>query len=454
MAVNQKHAAIRVRGVKLALITSLAGKGLSSVVQLAALPLAIRALGQEKYGVYAVLAALLNWMAIASVTITPGLTMQLVSAHARADRREEARIFGSALILSTVVAAVLYVGSQFLLRSIGVVGIFGENYSAFTGELYDGVEVLSAFIAMNLILCVAEATQAGYQKQYVHNMFIAAGNIITIVAILLLVRAKPTITNMIIAFYAGPLVARALSLIQLLSVHRYLVGGVFRVELSAMFLIVTTGSAFLLTGVASFCYQSFSVYWVGRWGGPIAATHMSVFITLLSVAGSILMMFLQPLWPAIRDATVRDEFAWIAHTYSRIRKYLMLYVGAAAFAVAIAGNQITHIWVGAAIATSISSQILLALYFLALAWEQCNYSFLIGLGSYWFAALAYLIGSMIMLVSSAFLVPRFGVSGMLAAMCLGPLLVTAWAYPVKLHRLLYAQLANSRAATSSIPNAE
>jgi O-antigen/teichoic acid export membrane protein len=437
---NKDPAATRTRRFKLALLTSFAGKGVSTIVQLAALPLAIAALGQERFGVYAMLVAFLNWISIVSITITPGLTVQLVRANARADHEQERKVFGSALILSAVLASLLCLGTLLAFRAVGIEGMFGDSYSAFTDELQSGVTVLSIFIAMNVVLSVAEAAQAGYQNQYVHNVFLAIGNVFTIVIIALLVRAKPTIANMIVAVYAAPLVARAMSLIQLLSSRRYLIPGITRIDVPSLKLIAHTGSAFILTSMASFCYQSFSVYWVGRRMGPIAAAQMSVLTTILNVLGSLLIMITQPLWPAIQDATVRNDRAWVLRTYLRISKHLMIYVGIAALVIAAAGDHITHLWIRSTTPVSGVSQILLGFYFLLLAWEHLNYSFFIGLGRYWFASISYSAGAVIMLTNSTWLVTAYGLSGMLAAMCSGPFFVTAWIYPMRLRTLLASSL--------------
>jgi O-antigen/teichoic acid export membrane protein len=435
MTSNRDATAARTRRFKLALFTSLAGKGVSTVVQLVALPLAIGALGQVRFGVYAMLAALLNWMSIASVTITPGLTVQLVKANVETDHARERKIFGSALVFSAGLACILCLGIQLGIREVGLQRLFGSTYFAFADELHSGVVVLAILLALNIALSVADGAQAGYQNQYIHNIFLAIGNVVTILAIAILVRARPTIAHMIIAVYAAPIAARALSLIQLLWSRKYLAAGVMQIDLPTLRLIAGTGSSFLLTNVASFCYQSFSVYWVGRNLGPLAAAQASVFIIVLGVSGSLLTMFTQPLWPAIQDATVRNDTAWVRRAYTRISKHVMAGFGIAAVIIALAGNYVEHIWIKSAIAPAGATQALLGFYLLLLAWEHLNYSFLIGLGYYWFASLSYLSGALIMMISSLWLVALFGVAGMLAAMCSGPLLVTAWIYPIKLKRL-------------------
>jgi len=378
-AAEQNPAALRTRRFKLALMTSLAGKGVSIIVQLAALPLAIAALGPERFGVYATLAALLNWASIVSVTITPGLTVQLLKASAEKNHEAEGKIFASAFFFALGLATFLLLGTQILFHATGIQGVFGSGLLKFKDELEHGLLILSVFLAANIILSVAEAAQAGYQNQYLQNIFLSLGNVITIAAITLIVRARPTIGNMIVAVYAGPLAARAASMTQLLWCRRYLVPRPGKMSLPILRVIVGTGSAFILTNIAVFCYQSFSVFWVGRQIGAIAAAQMSVCSMILNVSGSVLIMFTQPLWPAIQDATARNDYAWVRRSYARMSKLLMIYVGLTALALAIAGNHAVHLWIKNGIELDTASQFLLGLYFLLVAWEHTNYSFLIGL---------------------------------------------------------------------------
>jgi O-antigen/teichoic acid export membrane protein len=433
---NLSQRSLRTHRLKLALLTSLVGKGVASVVQLLVLPMAIGALGRERFGAYAMLAAILNWMAIASVTVGPGLTVQLVSAHAAMDEQAEARSFGAALVISSVFAMLLLIGVQLLFHVVGVERLCGASYIPFAEDLRQGVSVLCIAMSANLILGVGEAAQAAYQRQYIHNAILAAGNIVTVLSISLLVRARPTIANMIIAVYFGPLLARAASLAQLLYTRRHLVASLRHVDWRAMKLMTRTGSAFLLTSVGSLCYQSFSVYWVGRSEGPPGATQMALFMTVLGTMGNLLIMFTQPLWPAIQDARARRDMAWIYRSYFRVAGLLMTFFGVAAVGLALAGNWLMHLWVRTAPNTNTLSSVLLGTYLVLVTWEHLNYSFLVGLGRIWFAALSYFVGALIMLSNSSWLVHLFGVEGMLAALCCGPLLVTAWIYPVRLRTLL------------------
>jgi len=433
---QQESAAFRTRRFRLALMTGFAGRGASLLVQIVALPLAIAALGPEKFGAYAMLAAILSWVNVASVTITPGVTMQLVDSNARNDRHLQQTIFSSALFFAAALAGLLFIGIQVGAQAVGVEALFGAQLLKFHDELSDGLVALSALMAGNIILGVAEAAQAGYQNQYMHNIFSAGGSLITVVVLVLLVRAEPTVANMVVAVYAPPLAARAMSMIQLLFIRPYLLPRPSFIVGPVLRSVLMTSAAFSLITFAAFGYQSFSVYWVGRTVGPTDGGLMALCVMILNVSGSALLMLTQPLWPAVRDAVTRDDLAWVRSAYRRTIGQVMIYVVLASLIIAVSGGYLARHWVKLGADIDMHSQWFLGLYFLLVAWEHLNYSFLIGLGHQWYAALTYTAGASLMLVCALAIVGGMGLSGMLMAMCAGPLLTTAWLYPLRIAKLL------------------
>jgi len=187
---------------------------------------------------------------------------------------------------------------------------------------------------------------------------------------------------------------------------------------------------------AAFGYQSFSVYWVGRTVGPTDGGLMALCVMILNVSGSALLMLTQPLWPAVRDAVTRDDLAWVRSAYRRTIGQVMIYVVLASLIIAVSGGYLARHWVKLGADIDMHSQWSLGLYFLLVAWEHLNYSFLIGLGHQWYAALTYTAGASLMLVCALAIVGGMGLSGMLMAMCAGPLLTTAWLYPLRIAKLL------------------
>ena len=147
--------------------------------------------------------------------------------------------------------------------------------------------------------------------------------------------------------------------------------------------MLTTGSAFLLTLLGTFLYQSFSIYWTGRELGSAAAAQMSVMMMVLNIVGSILITVTQPLWPAIQDAVTRDDRAWVHSAYRRILRTLVPYIALAGLALAIGGEYILGFWLKSGVYIDITMRLLWGVYFFIVAWEHLNYTVLMGLSRFW-----------------------------------------------------------------------
>lgn len=428
--------AFRTQRLRIAMLSSLGGKGVSIVSQLVALPLAIAALGIDRFGIYAMLVALLNWMNMAGISITPGLTVQIVRANSAGDRDAEVRVFTTAFVFALLVAVCMFIGLQAFFHAVGITQLFGPAALPYRDEVGFGLQILAVFMSLSVVLSIVEGAQAAYQNQYVNNLLGTLGSILSILAIMFVVSHRPTIPNLIMAIYGAPLAARMLNMLHLFWYRRYLLPRLGQFSLDALRTMLATGSAFLLTLLGTFCYQSFSIYWAGRELGSAGAAQMSVMMLVLTLAGSLLIIVTQPLWPAIQDAASRDDLAWVHRAYRRILRNLIPYIALAALALAVGGEYILGFWLKSGVQIDLTTRVLWGLYFFIVAWEHINYTVLMGLSRFWFASISFSFGALVMLVTSVILVQLIGIDGMFVALCLGPLSLSAWLFPIEIRRLL------------------
>jgi O-antigen/teichoic acid export membrane protein len=427
----------RTQRFKIAVLSSLTGKSVSIVSQLVALPLAIASLGIDRFGIYAMLVAVLNWMNLAGVAITPGLTVKIVSANSAGDHDLEARVFTTAFLFSLLVAASMFMGLQAVFQTIGFDILFGSAALPYRNEVAFGLQFLAVFTSLSIVLSIVEAAQAGYQNQHINNLLVTLGSLLSIIAVFVVVRQQPTIPNLILSIFGIPLIARALNVLHLFWHRCYLLPWRGRFSIDLLLKMITTGSAFLLTLFGTFLYQSFSIYWVGRELGSAAAAQMSVMMMVLNISGSILITVTQPLWPAIQDSVNRDDRAWVVSAYRRILHTLVPYIALAGLALVISGEYILGFWLKSDVHIDITMRLLWGVYFFIVAWEHLNYTVLIGMSRFWFASVTFSIGALVMVVSSVILVQRIGIDGMFISLCLGPLLLSSWLYPAEIHRLIF-----------------
>ena len=433
---EETHAALLSRRITLSLATSVVSKVVSTILQLVAFPLAINALGTDRFGVYVSLAATLNWINMAGIGIGPGLTLGTVSSMAAGDRKSEARMFTTAFALMLMLTVATLVILALAVSILGIQAIFGDKLGLYQAEIRQGMVVLGLLIGANLVLSIVEASQAGHQNQYLNYLWTIFGNIMTIGMLLVVAAYWRSITGMIIAVYGARTIAKLFNGGQLLWRHHYLVPQWNELDKRLARMLVSIGLAFLLGQFASFLNQQFTVFWVGRQLGPGSAAGFAVMIQMLSLAGSFVVMVTVPLWPAIADAKIRGDWLWIGTIYKKTVLGLMSYAALAGSAIALGGNWLVRHWIGPQVAPSSLLQMLIGVYFVLVVWENTNFTVLIGLGKIRQASVVFVSGSMLTVIAGVYLVNTMGNSGMALALCLGPICLTSWLFPLMIKRSL------------------
>ena len=90
---QEAQKAYRDRSIRLAMITSVISKLGTIVLRLVSIPIAIRLLGMDLFGVYAVITMAVGMIDMMHVGIGPALTKEITNAVATGNRRREKRIF-------------------------------------------------------------------------------------------------------------------------------------------------------------------------------------------------------------------------------------------------------------------------------------------------------------------------------------------------------------------------
>lgn len=425
----------RNRSLKRSVITSISGKGVSLVTQLVAIPLAVSALGLERFGVYAMLTAIFLWTNTASTVVGSALTLKISAANAANDTRGEARLFASAFFFALFTATLVAAGLYFALHASDLKEIFGLKSAVYLEELRQGAAAMVFLVPANVLFTLAESCHAGYQKQYVNNLLLSVANVFTIAG-LVLVQYAPSVQHMVLAMFLPATVSRVINFVLLLRARPYLLPRFALVDSASLRALLVTGSGFALMQVGSLAYQQFSIFYVGKHVGLSAAAYFSMMMQVISMSGSLLIVFTQPLLPALSDAIARKDFKWVLRAHKLALTRLMPYVALAASAIAVFGSFFASVILRRHVDLDVALRCLWAAFFLIVAWEHVGYIFLAGTGRLWAATWLYLAGALTMVCASLILVPSSGVQGAFVAMCLGPLLFTAATYPSIISRTL------------------
>jgi len=423
--------AFRTRRLGYAVVTSVSSKVASIAVQLLALPIAINALGAEKYGVFVTLSAALMWLSIANMGLSPGLTRGIAISVANADRTSERRYFSSAFFLIFGVAFLLLTFLAVVWWSVPVETLFGNEYSMYSDEVRGGLLLLGLLLTLTLALSVVDAARAGYQEQYANNLSTTLGNTLSIVLLFVVAYYWPTIAGMIVAIYGMYVLAQLLNGFHLIWLSRpYLVPRLDHFDFGLCKMLFGTGLAFVLVWISSYINQQLSLFLVGRQLGPDSAASFAVMLRMTDLLGSVVIMFTLPLWPAITDAMARGEISWVRSSYRKLVLLSTCYAIVAGGLIAVAGQPIVRLWIGPEVLPTGLLQGFIGLYFVLVMWTHVHYMTLVGLGRLWAPAIVLLMESVVMVPLALWFIYSMHSAGVAAALCLSTVGLGVWLLPI------------------------
>ena len=425
----------RSRLLRLSVFSSLFGKGFSVLTQLLALPLAASALGLERFGLYAMIASVFVAANMLTAFVSTSLSIRIVSATAKQVKHREVQLFSTALIFVIFEAAVIGILLQVVLNFIDINYIFGLGSSIYTADLKNAIFAISFLIPLNIIFSLSESVRSGHQEQFVNNLLTAVANIGVIYS-LFLVKSHPSICNLVIAVYGVPITARVINMALLLRGRPYLLPHFRLASYKVLRSLITIGAGFVLMQIGSFAFQQFPIIYIGRQTGANHAAYFMAMMQVISISGSLLIVFTQPLLPALSDALVRKDFKWIGKSYQLMLKNVAIYISIVAVLIGLFGEAIIEILLKNNVAIDPITQCLWATFFFIVAIEHIGYTYLAGLGKVWLGTLLYIGGASVSLVLMLYFYPIYGLGGVFGAMCIGPLLCTVVTYPYFFYKIL------------------
>jgi Membrane protein involved in the export of O-antigen and teichoic acid len=414
----------RERSIVLSISTSTGNKVLGLITQLVTFPIAVHALGERTFSTYIMLSSVLAWLSISSIGIGPALTRAVLVETAAGNREREAQAFGTAMWLALGAGAVLLLLGLLvfvtgLVQPEQVLGISKSGVKAGPDEI-SALAVSAILVVVTVVTSVTEGARGGYLEQYKSNIYLLAASAISIVALLIVAWAIPTLTAMCLAVYGATALGRIGNTFALVAVERPYLWPRFGHFRAAMAKELTESSiTFAIVTVCALVVIQGPTLLVGWSLGAGAATPIGVMINMEMLFGTIVFMITAPLWPAITDAHARQDIRWIERAQKRLLSLVLLYAGGVGLGIALFGNSVVSIWLGGKVHVSAALQIGMGLYFPLWMVTHSFHTLLVGLGRLWWAMWSLCVYTGVAGIVGYALVPSMGGAGMGIALCVG-----------------------------------
>jgi FkbM family methyltransferase len=348
----------RYRRILAAGLAGIFGKGINLLVSTVTIPLTLRYLGSNGFGLWTAISSAVAMFYVFDVGIATTLTNLISKSFAENDEDSAATHFATALWLVLSISALLGAVGWILWPHIDWASIFNVPDPSLARET--GRAVAAAFV---VFLCalpagLAPRVLAGYQQTHAANLFAAAGSILSLLAIIVVIGLHGSLTVLVAAYAASMPAAQVASLVWMCFKRPWMKPwpSLFRRNLFGA--IFHSGSQFFLIQIAGLVVFNSDNLVISHFLSPSQVTPYNVTWRLVSYVTAVPILFVPALWPAYAEAHAKGDLAWIQGAYARSRWTTLAVLGAGCAIFLAAGQRIIRLWAGPA---AVPSTALLAL---------------------------------------------------------------------------------------------
>lgn len=338
----------RYRRMAAATAAGIAGKGTALLVSVAMVPITVRYLGPERYGLWVAISSSILMFFLLDIGIANTLTNLISEAYAASDRELATKYFATAFWMVTGVSILIGLSMWAVWPHLHWDVLFRIHGDALVRE------TSRAFAAAVIVLLFALPTNliarvlAGYQELHVANLFTAGGSVLSLLAVIAVVRLHGSMAALV-AGYAGATVVANVACLLWVSIFSkpWLKPWPTKINWRMTRRLFHTGGQFFILQMAGLVVFNSDNLILAHYLNPAVVTQYSVTWRLAGFISAIQALVLPSLWPAYAESWVRGDIAWIRSTYSRMRWVTLVAITLACAILLPFGRTIIRIWAGA-----------------------------------------------------------------------------------------------------------
>lgn len=404
--------------VKRNIIESFLIKGVSIVVSLALVPITIGYVSPELYGVWLTLSSVMMWVQFLDIGFTQGLKNKLAEAVALGQIEKGKSLVSTTYFMMALIFVPLCVVLEFLIPIVNWTGLLNVDI-VYSLEIQKALSVLVVFVCMQMIVNVIVSVVSAFQEVALSNLFAVVGQILSLVAIVILTKVcPPSLVSLSFAFAALPVLVTIIGSVILFSKQYNNVSpSISCIDRNQIKDLFGLGYKFFIINVqVVVLYQTTNIL-ISHLSSPIEVTYYNVAYKYLNMAMMAYTIITAPLWPAYTDAYTKKDYTWMKNTRSRMTKVMFLSFFVCSLMMLVS-QPVYRLWLNGEVNVPIVMTILVGLYVMVYCWMNLNGTIIVGIGAVKIETVAVLIG-MIVHIPLSFLLGRFiGGYGVIVSMIL------------------------------------
>lgn len=344
-----EHSLRRYRGILLGGGAAGFSKFISLLSVAFSVPLTVRYLGTERYGMWMTISSLIAMLSFADMGIGSGLVSAMAALDGKRELDNATRLVSSAFYMLVGVGAVIAAVFLLLYPFLPWARIFGVTDPAAAAEAGPSMFAFVLCFVIGLPFTVVQRVQTGLQESWRANLWQAAGSMVSLVGVLLAAWRGAGVMWLVLAMNGGQVVIGVVNSVIEFSIRKPALQPRFAAFDMAMLKDLLGSSAIFVA--LQLCVlvggTSDSIILAQMFGaaavGPYAVMY-KLFQTSL-----VFSLFMYPLWPAFGEALARGDYGWARVAFRRAVQLSSAAGLLLALILLVGGKAIVRAWVGSAI---------------------------------------------------------------------------------------------------------
>jgi O-antigen/teichoic acid export membrane protein len=358
----------RYRGIAAAALSGLFGKGTSLLVGAVTVPLTVRYLGSEGYGLWITISSAIAMFFVLDIGIASTLTNLISGAYAKDNKQQAAAYFVTAFWLVMGIAVLLGLAGLVLWPHIHWASLFHVQDPALARETSRAVAATFIVFLCALPSGLASKVLGGYQQLHLANLFTAGGSLASLLGVIVVIHLHGSLAMLVMVYAGSSALANAICLVWVCFLQKpwlkpwpsrfknHLIGEIFH-----------SGGQFFLIQIAGLVVFNSDNLVISHYLSPAQVTPYSVAWRVVSYVTTLQVLAFSALWPAYSEAYAKGDLAWIRSAYARNRWVTLAALAFACGVLLSAGQRIIFLWAGPAAVPSWPVLLLMSIWMVILA---------------------------------------------------------------------------------------
>ncbi|MEO0055957.1 MAG: hypothetical protein RLZZ50_1904 [Verrucomicrobiota bacterium] len=308
------------RALAMFFVTSIAARGVGVASQLLQVPIVVKSLGAESFGLWMTFASLAGLVVFADFGLGVGVQNRLAEAFAQDGPRERARAracFGSAFLFLALAGAGLGLICHFALERVDFVRLFGLRDPAVIAAAPTAAFIAALSFCAGFPLGLAQRLAYARQQGWACNLAQAGGSLVALATVALAAWHDWGLVAIVAAGQGALVLSNLVLLIAQLAPLGWLPVWRYRMRPALLRELLGLGACFGAQQVLNTVLFTLPQLVISTQLGASSVTPFNLLQRLFNLFSVVQNAFMLPLWPAYSRAKARGEFDWMRQALRR-----------------------------------------------------------------------------------------------------------------------------------------